>query len=302
MLNPFDDWSKYGHLAAPYELLVEERYDGSHVLIMLYRGQVGESFELRREIRSRSLVGSAPVVTRFMMDVILDMRSQLREELAFQYDTPNARLWAAETLNMDGALLGAPLPQEILDQWARHGNIGVSLGDPKEEQAIEAAREKREKEEMARIARVAPTQTKKKRVPICPVHDTPFEFDKDKNEWFCTQPRKDGKPGQTCNLRRGPRLERGNGEMVLGEGKVGVHFVAVAEGEYPRVVLVAANNVAIDVTDLVSFSDIVNGTKVKEAYTQSVTSRVDMHHVDRPAIVIPLTFEGFTITGAGSNG
>lgn len=295
-------WELYGHLAAPYELLVEEGFYGrSQKLVMIARLD-DQQFSLHRMIDLDFLADcTQPFAANFARETILEMRTEVRMKIVEGRSYPSVRVWAAENRNQDWILTVPAVPSSIVETWVRQADLSATYSDPQEQAAIDRYKTKVE-EDMAKIVRVAPPVAKKKRTPTCPVHEKPFDFDAENNVWFCQEPRKNGKPGQLCNLRQGPRLERTNGELLMGEGRVELHLVAMTPGEGVRLVLVAANNVAIDITALVTTSDIVGHEKIRNVYRKCVLDQDDMRRVEDSVVSVPVVFDGFTIVGAGTNG
>lgn len=298
-----DPWMVWGHLASPYELLLEYDIRGDVTLVML--GDVGtQRYTLRRMVvRDMFYNHTQAAIDTFVREEITDMRREMRTKIVEGKNCPNVRLWMAENDNQDWALSVESVAKLRIDEWAAQAHPYEIYTDPIEAEAVRksrALREQKEKEEMAKIARVATPSAPKKRAPMCPVHEVAFEFDPDENIWLCRKPRKGGKPGQTCNLRQGPRLERSNGELLMGEGRVELQIVVIKPDDI-RFVLVASNNVALDITGMVVPRDIVGYEKIRRVYNECVHSEDDKRRVV-DTVVAPVSFDAFTIMGAGSNG
>lgn len=296
--DALDAWRKFGHLASPYELLVEESLFAINVVMI---GQFDNTKHFVRDSIGLDVMAlPQPARDKRIRNTILDMRDQMREAVVADRSYRTVRLWVANRLNLDWILVSKDVPPGKIQEWAEQADVDVMYTDPQEQAAVDKVREKRVAD-MARVARVTPPVSKKKRTPKCPVHEVPFEFSPDENIWLCREPRKGGKPGQLCNLRQGPRLERTNGELLMGEGRVEVQFVTLEPGAVTRIVLVAANNVAIDITELVTPVDIVGHNKIRVAHSECFDSGDNNRRVENATISVPMVFDGFTVMGAGSN-
>ena len=297
--DALDAWRKFGHLASPYELLVEESLFAINVVMI---GQFDNTKHFVRDSIGLDVMAlPQPARDKRIRNTILDMRDQMREAVVADRSYRTVRLWVANRLNLDWILVSKDVPPGKIQEWAEQADVDIMYTDPQEQAAVDKVREKRVAD-MARVARVTPPVSKKKRTPKCPVHEVPFEFSPDENIWLCREPRKGGKPGQLCNLRQGPRLERTNGEFLMGEGRVELQVVAMVPGVVPRLVLVAANNVAIDITELVTLRDIAGFEKIQSAYRQAVDDKIDMKRVEDTVVSVPVVVGVFTIMGAGTSG
>lgn len=116
-------------------------------------------------------------------------------------------------------------------------------------------------DEMARKIRIAKTpqrhiDPKRIKKPFCPIHkETQMEYDQVRGKWVCKV--------DSCNQVATPKAAPEDNAVTFGKGKVQMRLMYTDDGN-PHVILIADNNVALEVTDMFDISEIEDAFGVKE--------------------------------------
>lgn len=98
-----------------------------------------------------------------------------------------------------------------------------------------------------------PAKVKK---PFCPVHTTKaMIFNSIRSVWECEF--------SDCKIIAHPREEAEQGRVTLGKGEVTLRMVC-QEGKAPSIVLISDDNIALDITNLVSVDEIVSSFQMND--------------------------------------
>lgn len=130
-------------------------------------------------------------------------------------------------------------------------------------------------EEMARKIRIAKTpkrniDPKKVKKPMCPIHTaTQMEYDQVRGKWRCQV--------SGCNQVATPKAAPEDNAVTFGKGQVQLRLMYTDDGN-AHVILIADNNVALEITDMVDIEILEADFSVKEtAELANSNSRREFH-------------------------
>lgn len=289
--------TRLAYMAKPYELFHEEDGNGGSKVILVAKAVRG-SFTASATIQpSRN---SRVAINNVVSNALKEAKAEIRASIASGYsdvDERRMRLWIANTYDFDNVFYSPDIPKkyreafEKIDEKERQRIIqrqmrAESLRQMREQGLKKAAKyltennhpsELTEEEPVLKIAtRQVVPERRKPKVFLCPVHETAMEYDQVTGMFSCKKPRK-GNTALRCNISAQPKQSRRENELTLGEGRITVQIhVPQDPGAKPRFILVAANNVALDVTDMPEFSvnsAYVIGQLVRNMERDGVTNK-----------------------------
>lgn len=286
----YDDFNKALHqngpLAEPYELLLESDEHSGHAVRFMMVAKLPSG---RRAVAEATLALNLTMLnlSNAIRETIMELKNEIRVTLAmtFPQGERDMRLWIAKSLNFDRIFFTAQIPPQYVEKYNQSQEASRKKRvEDRREYLEKKAKEQRQrqadrmmgtysgktKQSLAGIVRkpVAAGKTSSK-TPRCPVHDEPMKYDAQADLWRCDQPRKDH-PERGCNLTAQPKQSRRENELTMGQGRVILQIVVNPEikNASPRYILLAANNVAIDITDLPLFA--TGQTYLLKSYIRSM--------------------------------
>lgn len=189
---------------------------------------------LKRDFRNymESTVGNIPVAN-YVANDYPDIREWAR--LHFRTNFPN---------NLNG-----PIPGWVFQRWKEaHPGLkaGKNGGVTPTLEGIEGMVARKVVVQKGAVTK-NPRTVKK---PMCPVHlDTVMVFNAVRSVWECQH--------KGCHIIAQPKNEPEQGKILLGKGEVSLRVVC-QEGRPPAIVLISDDNVALDITNHVTLTDIDN--------------------------------------------
>lgn len=128
----------------------------------------------------------------------------------------------------------------------------------------------------------------KVRKPLCAVHDVEMTHDPRDGKWKCTEP--------GCTMVARPKRAADDRSLILGKG--GLSLRLIAQGTDVSVVLISDDNIALDVTGIVSIPDIANDFDVVSSAQVASEVGKDFFNI---AVEKPVLIQGIKLTVMGAD-
>lgn len=323
--------------ASPYEVMVQEDMSTYDIKIALVDNRQEPPARIVAKIPRAAMTadGMSPEV---LMRAVEAAKSRLQEKLARGCDEPEIRLWAAKYRDVD-LMDNSEIPSRIRTAYNRDSQPAresVQVEQVATEQSIESdsgpvydtppprARrivKKRASVSFPRIEGVEPTENNsgestqnevKTNVPVATVKgahsktpkrkprcnsrdhdDAPeMEYDPEDGVWKCPEP--------GCKTIARPKSDSPVGTIQLGKGRLDLRVLFVEPGKKPSILLVADNNIALDITDYVEMDNFLKYSRaVQHAQKASDDGEANVQ-IDMPAekyVSAMLKFPGMRIYG-----
>ncbi|GAA2555138.1 hypothetical protein GCM10010423_65400 [Streptomyces levis] len=256
-------FEQIAHVAAPYVIYWSEDFARDGVVIELNdedRGQPEESFTTI--VRNMKIQGTTDVGGLFTR-AVMHAKQRLQEQLAKKCDEPELRLWLAQNRDAD-FMDNSKIPQNLRKLYQTHlmATKPVTVGiDPSTEEGSVAVKTRR--------GVPLKEQPRKK---YCPVHkEDEMVFRPEQGKWKCSV--------KGCKIVARPKEESNPvGQVMVGKGKLDLRVVFPEDGGEPSIIIMADNNVALDVTSLVDlekfreWNDYLTAAKQAKRAGESVTA------------------------------
>lgn len=91
--------------------------------------------------------------------------------------------------------------------------------------------------------------------PTCPTHGVAMRLNVVDNLWRCDM--------ELCKVIGRPKNLHDTGDTIIGRGEISLRIMRHDTGEVDKIVLMAKNNVLLDITDQVDFPALMNAIKDK---------------------------------------
>lgn len=269
------------NLAAPYTVHItrSELYFGTRVELRSKRKVVYTTIDEEKLVTSN-------FQDKMFVDVVKHLKKELDElEAGVSNDYPDVRVWARAHLISNATLDGKPIPGWIWPRWnaAHPGMKALKTG------GIEPVGKGSSVVRKVVVKRgTAVRDPSKIKKPFCPVHTTEeMIFNPIRSVWMCDE--------IGCNLVAHPKNEPEQGRVTLGKGNVSLRLICGPENT-KSVVLISDDNIALDITQMVSIEEIEASFEIRRAVEAAKNTGLDTISVPiRKEIIVKTTA---SITGA----
>jgi len=233
-------FEQIAHVAAPYVIFWQESRTRGGVIIELSDEGRERPEKTRQIMVSNEKIESTSDLSKLFTRAVSAVKKKLQEDLARECDEPELRLWLAQNRNAD-FMNNETVPANLRKLYQAH----LNPPPPRRKVVRSEVEVAGEKEGLVPVKsnRGVPVK-EQKRKPHCPVHtDTSMEYDEEGGKWRC--------PSPGCKLVARPKQDTPVGKLVMGKGQLDLRVVYPDDGGEPSLVLIADNNVALDITSIV---------------------------------------------------
>ncbi|MFE9742937.1 hypothetical protein [Streptomyces sp. NPDC006477] len=276
--------------ALPYEIFVVEDAMTYDVKVTLVDPRRDPPSRVTVKIPHEKLRSANGIKTHeTIVKAVVAAKDRLQEILSHTCDEPELRLWAARNREVD-LLDNSEIPSRIRLAYERHLAVLAEeerLSRQGSRRAIEVSVEADSgpigetprprrivRKSRAVIENLEPTPKEKEPVPVKTVkgarpktpirkprcqnrdHDEPpeMEYKPEEGLWRCPIP--------GCKMKARPKGDAPAGKVTLGKGELDFRVVFAEPGAKPSILLMAANNIALDVTDYVEMDKFLQYSAV----------------------------------------
>ena len=236
-------FDQIAHVAAPYVIYYQESISRDGLIIELTDEDRGNESDRKQLIVPNEKISNTRDVGGLFTRAVVALKKKLQEELAKQCDEPELRLWLAQNREAD-FMDNSPVPKELRKLYKDHLNP-PPLKRRIVRKTADAAPKENAESMPVKTSRGVPVK-EQKRVHRCPAHKTEMVYVAERGRWKCPEP--------GCKIVAAPKQETPVGQIILGRGQLDLRVVYPEDGGKPSIIIIADNNVALDVTDLVDMN------------------------------------------------
>jgi hypothetical protein len=270
-------------VAHPFEFTVSVEPDKSITIIRLFFDCGTKSWHVDAKVADSVFLRADAL--NDILDSVQAAKEQMHEHLFAELGPyPYARAWMMRHLHIDVSN-NSPIPGWA---WKRFRE------NPLHEDKVAS---KGTFELLDKDSVMPPTTTAKRKVkvikpeakkpvkkPKCPIHHQEMKFEAVRGAWECLT--------EGCKQIALPKRERIEGTLLLGKGKISLRIVYPDKNEPPRLVFISDDNIALDVTDLLS---VPLQETIEDCSIDTVIASGQRNAVNE----VPFKKIGVTISGSG---